>query len=109
MRFFRTIAPVLLFSALAFANPWTGRLVDATCYDAQKESNVDKCKVTETTSSFGLLVDGKVYKLDAAGSTQAAQIVKLETNDKSKVMAKVRGELNGETNTITVQSIEIQK
>lgn len=101
------VSPALLFSALAFASPWTGQLIDATCYDAKKQTSTQQCDVTDATNSFGLLVDGKVYKLDPTGSSQAAQIVKTQAEDKSKVMAKVTGELEGDT--ITVKTVEIQK
>ena len=111
-RVLNALPPVLLFSALACASPWTGRLLDATCYSAHKEAPATECNVTETTTSFGILADGKFYKLDASGSTEAARQVKARagdptTGEKPNVMAKVTGELDGDK--ITVKTIEVQK
>jgi len=108
----KALSSALLFTVSAFANPWTGRLLDATCYSAHKESPSTECNVTETTTSFGILVDGKFYKLDASGNTEAARLVKTQagdpvTGEKPNVMAKVTGELDGDK--INVKTIEVQK
>jgi len=108
-----TLGLVLVFaSALAFADSFTGRLVDANC--AAQGANTT-CAPTASTASFALEVSGKMLKLDAEGNKKAAQALKDSNSsaDRSKdpngaasqVTAKVEGKLSG--NEIQVDTIEI--
>jgi hypothetical protein len=101
-----------VFSMSAFAESWTGKLIDASCH-AQKAT--EACAPTAATTSFGLNVAGKVYNFDAAGNSKAAAALKnradrsqpgAQKSQSADVMAKVDGkEASG---TITVENIEVQ-
>ena len=102
-----------VFSALALAESWQGRLVDATCYDQQKSAAT--CDPTSSTTSFALFVANKPLKLDAAGNSKAAEAIKSRADRSSdpnkpatgQVMAKVTGTQDGESG-VKVESIVIQ-
>ncbi len=59
-------------SALAWAETWTGRLVDANCADPQK---IEACTPSNSTTSFALHSGEKMYKFDAEGNKKAADSV----------------------------------
>jgi hypothetical protein len=101
------------FTGLALAADWSGKLLDAGCYD--REKGAKPCDATATTSTFVIDVAGKVYRLDDAGNTKAVAALKGRA-DRSKdpkqpaaggsIMAKVTGTAEGQT--IKVDSIEVQ-
>ena len=106
---------VMLSTALAisaFAANFSGKLIDAGCYEKQKSAAA--CDATGSTTSFALDVAGKVYKLDAAGDQKASAAVKNRADraaDPSKppspqIMAKVEGTESG--NTIAAESVDVQ-
>ena len=115
MRRILTLGATLLFvSALAFAETFSGQLVDARCAQQQKDA---ACTPTASTSAFALQVSGgKLLKLDAAGNKKAAEALKQSNNgadrakdpnaSDSQVMATVQGTLNDDE--IQVDSIEVQ-
>ena len=102
-----------VFSALALAESFNGRLVDSSCYDSQKK--VAACDPTSSTTMFALDVAGHVYKLDDTGNAKAVAAVKDRADrstDPSKpapsqIQAKVTGTKDGDS-TIKVESIEVQ-
>ena len=106
-------ALVAVFSALAMAENFSGRLIDSSCYDLQK--NATKCDPTASTTMFALDVAGKIYKLDDAGNAKAVSAVKNRADRASEpgkpaatqVHAKVTGTKDGD-DTIKVESIEVQ-
>jgi hypothetical protein len=101
-----------VFSMLALAENWSGKLLDATCYDQQKKAA--SCDATSATTAFALDASGTIYKLDADGNSKAADALKNRADraaDPSKpasthVMAKVQGTEKG--GIITVESIDVQ-
>jgi hypothetical protein len=100
-----------VFSMLAMAETYNGKLLDATCYDQQKKAAA--CDATSSTSTFALEVGGAVHRLDRVGNTKAAAALKnrADRSDPSQpqskeVMAKVDGTEKG--GTITVENIEVQ-
>jgi hypothetical protein len=101
-----------VFSILAFAENYSGKLLDASCFDQKKTSA--GCDATSKSKAFALDVSGAVYKLDAAGNTKAAEALKNRADraaDPNKpgateVMANVSGTEKG--GTIAVQSIQVQ-
>jgi hypothetical protein len=108
-----TLSAILVFaSALAFAESFSGKLVDASCASQQKSA---ACTPTASTTSFAIQVSGKMLTLDAEGNRKAADALKASSSsaDRAKdpnaadtqVMAKVEGTLNG--NEIKVDSIEV--
>lgn len=113
MRRILTLGVSLLFvSALAFAETYSGKLVDASCAQQQKEA---ACTPTASTAAFAIQVSGKTLKLDADGNKKAAEALKASSSsaDRAKdpnasdgqVMATVQGTLNGDE--IKVESIQV--
>ena len=105
-------ACLTVFSVLALAESWTGRLVDASCYDQQKSATA--CDPSASSSSFALVVSGQTYKLDNEGNTKATEALKNRADrsanpnqpPKGAVSAKVTGSLAD--GTIKVESIDVQ-
>ena len=101
-----------VFSVLAFAEAWQGRLVDTTCYEQQKSAAT--CDATSTTTGFALLVSNQAYKLDEAGNAKAADALKSRADRSSdpakpantQVMAKITGTKDGDN--LKVETIELQ-
>ena len=108
------------FSALALAESWQGRLVDATCYDQQKAAAYDQqkaaatCDPTSSTTMFALVASDKAYKLDGAGNSKAATALKSRADRSSdpatpasaQVMAKITGTKDGQN--LKVDTIDLQ-
>jgi hypothetical protein len=110
-----------LFAAMAMADTWTGRLVDAKCVaqnaspgGAQKSGANATCDVNSSTTSFAIESQGKHFNLDATGNSKAAEAIKNRA-DRSKepagaasaaVMATVTGTASGDT--IKVDSISVR-
>jgi hypothetical protein len=106
------LAVCSLFSAVAFAENYSGKLIDASCYSQQKK--IAGCDATSASTAFVLEVSGKVYALDAVGNSKAATAMSsradraADPNDPhaKAVMAKVSGTEKG--GTITVDTIDVQ-
>ena len=106
-------ACLAVFSVLALAESWTGRLVDASCYDQQKSATA--CDPSASTTSFALIAAGQAYKLDDAGNSKAAAALKNRADrsadpdrpSKGVVSAKVTGTKEGD-DTIKVVSIDVR-
>jgi hypothetical protein len=96
--------------AFAFAENYSGRLLDATCID-QGKSKI--CDPTSTSTHFALNVEGKIYRLDDAGNAKTVEALKNRA-DRQKdpglpvntVTAKVNGSKEGEV--LRVDEIEVQ-
>jgi hypothetical protein len=115
MRLITTLSTVLMvFSAVAIAETFTGKLVDASC--ASQQQSVNGCTPTSSTTHFGVAMKtGKVYRLNDDGNAKASQALKSRTDrmaDPSApqlsrdVNARVTGTLEGDI--IKVESIEVQ-
>jgi len=110
-------AITVAFASLALAETWTGRLIDANCYDQQTDQkNIGACVPTTNTSSFALDVSGHVYKFDEQGNTKAAAAVKDQADrsadpnqmaSKGAITVKVTGSMD-ENNKLKVETIEVQ-
>ncbi len=111
-RILSLLAFAVVFSTLALAESWSGRLIDASCYSQQKKA--DGCDAMSTTTAFALEVSGKVYKLDAAGNSKASTALKSRADraadpnkpQSTQVMAKVDGTEKG--GTIAVENVDVQ-
>ena len=115
-RILTVCAFVAAFSALALAETWTGRLVDATCADQQQSHSATSCNPTSSTTMFAIVVaGGHTYKLDDAGNTKAMDSLKSRADRSANpnmpangpVSAKVTGTKEGD-NILKVDSIEVQ-
>jgi len=110
----RILLPITLFGVFAMsalASSYSGKLLDASCYDQQKKA--DSCAATSNTTAFALEVSGTVYKLDTAGNSKASDAIKnrADRTDPTKpqpkeIMAKVDGTEKG--GLISVDSIAVQ-
>lgn len=108
------LAMAAAFSLLAFAEDWSGKLIDATCNASKDMTKAVSCDASGTTTAFALDVAGKVYNLDPAGNTKAAAALKNRadrSSDPAKatagpVSAKVSG--SEKDGMIAVTSIEVQ-
>jgi hypothetical protein len=106
-------ALLAIFSGLALAESWQGRLLDATCFDQQK--NATTCDATSATTMFSLYVADKAYKLDDAGNGKAVQAMKSRadrSSDPAKplttvVMAKITGSKEDQ-DILKVETVELQ-
>jgi hypothetical protein len=105
-------ACVTVFSVLAFGETFTGRLIDANCYDQQK--NATTCDPGGSTAAFALLVSGKALKLDDAGNAKVAEAIKNRadrssdpTKSSGQIMAKVTGSKEGD-GILKVEAVEVQ-
>jgi hypothetical protein len=106
-------ATVLCMSVMAFAETYSGTLVDATCASQQKDAT--SCNASASTTAFANQVSGKMLKLDADGNKKAAQALKDSSSSAdrakdpnatgSQVTATIEGTLNGDQ--IKVDSIEV--
>ena len=95
-----------LFSAFAFAETWTGTLVDVMCKGKDLAGHTRTCALGCAKSGFAVVLsDGKFLKLDEGGNARA--LAALKASDKEKdLKVKVDGKLEGET--IQVDSLALQ-
>ncbi len=111
-----------LAAVASYAENWTGKLVDASCYDSNKgaPASVDHkaaptggekldrdCAPTSTTSTFALHANGKVYRLDSAGNAKAAADMQggaIKQDKDGDVHVTVSGKMQGDT--ISVDSLK---
>jgi hypothetical protein len=102
------IALAALFSTLALADSWTGRLVDADCMAHEKAGA--RCAPTHSSEAFALVLGGEIVKLDRGGNAKAAEALK--DNDErmrstvEAVCATVTGTQSGDR--IKTERVEIQ-
>ncbi len=110
----RFMIPALTMAALlsvpAFAASWSGKLIDAACYQSQKKT--DSCDATAKSTSFALFSSGKVYALDAAGNSKAAAAIKNRADrfDPAKPQsAAMNATVTGteSAGTISVETIDV--
>jgi hypothetical protein len=92
------------------AENWTGKLIDASCYNRDKRA---ACEPTDATTAFALNVAGKTYNFDAGGNAKASEALKNRADradpaqeQSNEVMATVEGMESRET--IMVESITVR-
>jgi hypothetical protein len=104
------------FVSMASAETFTGRLIDANCYEQQTDQkNMSACIPTSATSSFALFTSGKLYRFDEEGNTKAAAALKdradraadPEKTMKGQIAVKVTGSMDSD-NKLKVETIEVQ-
>src|SRR5450759_537003 len=106
MKRFSMIFAVSLFASSAFAETWSGTLVDVMCKGKDLAGHTAKCAVSCAKSGYGLvLADGKFVKFDEGGNAKALAALKATSKEKD-LKAKVNGALDGDK--VTVSSIELQ-
>src|SRR5437867_11115262 len=99
-------AGVSMLSIGAFAESWSGTLVDVLCKGKDLASHTTKCAVGCAKGGYGLVLsDGKFVKFDEGGNAKALATLKA-TSKESDLKAKVSGSLDGDT--VQDTSIELQ-
>jgi hypothetical protein len=97
---------ILVMSAIAAADTWTGTIVDVMCKNSDLASHTAKCAVECSKGGYGLVLgDGKFVKFNETGNAKALSALKATPKEKD-LKAKVTGTLQGDI--IKVQEIEIQ-
>jgi hypothetical protein len=100
------VAAALLLASAAFAETWSGTLVDVMCKGKDLAGHTTKCAVSCAKSGYGLvLADGKFVKFDEGGNAKALAALK-STGKEKDLKAKVNGSFDGET--VQVTSIELE-
>jgi hypothetical protein len=100
------IAAFALSSTLAFAETWTGTVVDVMCKNNDLASHTRDCAVSCAKSGYGIvLADGRFIKFDERGNVKALAALKATSKDK-ELKAKVTGALKDDV--IQVESIQIE-
>jgi len=103
----KTIVALSLFSVAAFAETWSGTVVDVSCHGKDLASHTKKCAISCSKSGYGLVTaDGKFVKFDEAGNAKALEALKT-TSKEADLKATVAGSLDGDT--IKVESISISE
>jgi hypothetical protein len=96
-----------LLSVAAFAETWSGTIVDTNCKGKDVASHTRQCAMSCAKSGFGLVTaDGKFVKFDEAGNAKALAALKASKRDKD-LRAKVSGTLDD--NVIKVESINLDE
>jgi hypothetical protein len=95
-----------LFSAVCFAENWSGTVVDVMCKANDLANHTRDCALTCSKSGYGLvLADGKFLKFDERGNAKTLAALKASHKDK-ELKAKVSGTLQG--SVINVESIDVE-
>jgi hypothetical protein len=103
----RIMLPALaLFAASAFAETWTGTLVDVMCKDKDLAGHTTKCAIGCAKSGYGLVLpDGKFVKFNEKGNAKALAALKATSKEKD-LKAKITGRLDGDI--VNVEAVELQ-
>ena len=94
-----------LFSAAAFAETWTGTVVDVNCHTKDVANHPKACAIKCSKSGYGIVTaDGKFVKFDETGNTKALDALKASSKDKD-LQATVTGKMEGDV--LKVDSVSI--
>lgn len=112
-RIFKTGLILVASAGFLLAESWTGKLIDANCSAASNSNSnssatssklPESCTPTSSTKVFAIQTpDGKIYRLDSAGNSKAAEAVK---SNPGKSEVTVSGNLNGQM--VKVESLQVQ-
>src|SRR6476660_10573850 len=92
----RTVLAVLFLASLAYAESFSGTVVDVMCRGKDLAGHTRDCAVTCSKSGYGLVTaDGKFVKFDEAGNARTLSALKKATKDKD-LKAKVSGTVEGD-------------
>jgi hypothetical protein len=115
-----SVLPLLTLAAApaAFGDNWTGKLLDAACYERmqeEKHAQPGACIATAHSTAFVVVSSGSAYRLDSAGNVRAATALKnrgdrttpgRQLTPVKEIQARVEGTESG--GTIRVSSFELQ-
>jgi hypothetical protein len=101
----KLIAGLVVCSALAWAETWSGTVVDVMCKKNDLASHTRDCAISCAKSGYGIvLADGRFVKFDERGNVRALAALKASSKEKD-LKAKVTGTLKEDV--IQVDSIEL--
>ena len=101
----RLLTTFALFSAAAFAESWTGTVVDVNCHGKDLATHSTKCAVSCAKSGYGLVTaDGKFVKFDETGNSKALAALKATQKEKD-LKATITGTMDGDV--IKVESVTL--
>jgi hypothetical protein len=99
------LGAAFLFAGLAFAESWSGTVVDVSCAKKDLATHTRKCAVSCARGGYGLVTaDGKFHKFNEAGNIKALEALKAGTKE-SDLKATVTGKMDGDL--IVVESISL--
>ena len=94
-----------LFAMAAYAETWTGTLVDVMCKGKDLAGHTTKCAISCSKSGYGIVLsDGKFVKFDEAGNAKTLSTLKATDKEKD-LKVKVNGKMDGDT--VAVESIDL--
>lgn len=106
MKTFLLFGVSLTFASMAWADSWTGTVVDVMCKGKDVANHTRQCALSCAKGGYGLVLsDGKFVKLDETGNAMTLSKLKTSTKDKD-LKAKVTGKMDGDV--IQVETIELQ-
>ena len=95
-----------LCSVAAFAETWSGTVVDVMCKNNDLANHTRDCAISCSRSGYGIvLADGKFIKFDEKGNAKALAALKASTTAKD-LKAKVSGTLKDDV--IQVDSLALE-
>src|SRR3954451_17346072 len=83
-----------LLAVSAFAETWTGTIVDVMCKGKDLSSHTSKCAVSPGCAKSGygvVLADGKFLKFDESGNAMALKRLKAPSVKEKDLKAKISG------------------
>jgi len=99
-------AAAALLSTAAFAESFTGTVVDVQCKGKDLASHTTKCAVGCAKGGYALVTsDGKFLKFDEKGNAKALAALKA-TSKENDLKAKVDGTMDGDVLQVASISIE---
>ncbi len=102
----KLLALSILFSAAAFAESYSGTLVDTMCKGKDLATHTTKCAISCAKGGYGLMTaDGKFWKLDESGNTKALEALKA-TKKESDLKATVTGTIDGDMLKVETVSLD---
>ena len=117
-RFYSILLFSSLFAGAAFAEKFSGALLDASCYDQQNQVLKDMskaaaaCGATGQSTAFAIHQGDKVLRLDASGNTKAKSALssRADRNAPGAALSKINADVDGTESggTIRVTSIDLQ-
>jgi hypothetical protein len=112
MRILFTIATTItVFTTLALADSFSGKLLDTECLEQQKAPAA--CQATSNTMAFALYMSGKTYRFDDAGNQKAVKALRNRADrsaDPNATAGPINATITGTQDgaVLKVESIEIQ-
>ncbi len=101
----KLLAISMLFSAAAFAESFSGTLMDENCKGKDAATHTAKCAIACSKSGYGLMTaDGKYMKFDESGNAKALAALKATSKEKD-LKATVTGKADGDM--IKVESVSL--